>query len=220
MGLISRVSSRTYRESPLPLTMSYEYVYILQLDNDKIYVGKSANPEQALFDHKYNKIQCEWTQLYKPVGEGGFMMAPYIGSDTDVDDVTYQLMIQYGYENVRNCTQYTTKELNATQIKTLKDSLGGSDEMKACARCGRMYHTQNCCTVYRDILGKVIDEIPEPYKPPEIPEKKQKLEEKESTKNSKPSTRTGGSTTTETDEEYIDGEESIEDVCVERGQLL
>merc|ERR1712168_338659 len=109
------------------------------------------------------------------------MMAPYIGNNQDVDDITYQLMVQYGYENVRNCTKYSEKELDAGQIRELKQSLGEYNAEKACLRCGRMYHEQACCTVYRDILGKVIEGIPDPYKPPEIPESKP-VEDKESTK--------------------------------------
>ena len=151
--------------------MSYEYIYITQLDHGKYYVGRSVNPEQALFNHKYDKIDCEWTKLYKPVGEGGFLMAPYVGDEHDIETITHQLMTQYGYDNVRNCTKYQTTELTKEEIEELKVALGVSkdfDATVACTRCGRMYHKYQCCTAYRDILGEVISEIPEPYKQPEI----------------------------------------------------
>ena len=104
--------------------MSYEYIYILQLDHGKFYVGRSSNPEQALFDHKYDKNDCEWTKLYKPIGEGGFLMAPYVGDEMDVEQITHQLMTQYGYENVRNSTRYQAKDLSKDEIKELKEALG------------------------------------------------------------------------------------------------
>merc|ERR1712242_293803 len=224
MGLISRVSSRTYRKNSLPdsANMSYEYIYILPLDQGKFYVGRNANPEMALFNHKYDKVDCEWTQTYKPAGEGGFLMAPYVGDEIDVETVTHQLMTQYGYDNVRNSTKYTSKDLNVEEIKELKEALGIAKEYDAtvaCTRCGRMYHCGPVCTVYRDILGEVIKEIPEPYQQPEIPvAKKQKLDEED--KASEHSKGTGGSTTSETDSEYTtDDAQSINDICIERGIL-
>ena len=158
--------------------MSYEYIYILQLDHGKFYIGRSVNPEQALFDHKYDKIDCEWTKLYKPIGEGGFLMAPYVGDEHDVETITHQLMTQYGYDNVRNSTRYQAKDLTKDEIKELKEALGITKDFEAtdaCARCGRMCHKNQICTVYRDILGEVIKDIPEPYKPVEIQKIKKML---------------------------------------------
>merc|ERR1712066_377508 len=119
--------------------MSYEYIYILQLDQGKFYIGRNVNPEQALFNHKYDKIICEWTKEYKPIGEGGFLMAPYVGDEQDVDDVTHQLMIQYGHEHVRNCTKYPNKDLTKAEVAVLMKQLGlDKENTGACTRCGRM----------------------------------------------------------------------------------
>ena len=84
-----------------------------------------------------------------------------------------------------------------------------------------MCHKYQICTVYRDILGEVIKDIPEPYKQPEVPLKKQKLDDdKKEEDEDKDSRATGGSTTSETDSEYTtDDAQSIEDICVERGIL-
>ena len=145
--------------------MSYQYIYIIQLENQKFYVGQDQDPETALFNHKYKHIS-DFTHKYKPIGEGGFLMAPFIGDNNDINEITKNLMHQYGFDNVRNCTKYSQLILEAEQIMDIKKELGESSSTPgvACERCGRMYHCRGRCTVYRDILGKVIPSMPDIYR--------------------------------------------------------
>ena len=41
------------------------YIYALQLDNGKYYIGKSKNPFFRLKDH-FNEHSSKWTRIYKP----------------------------------------------------------------------------------------------------------------------------------------------------------
>lgn len=149
--------------------MSYDYIYIIQLEEYKFYIGQANDPEAALFDHKY-KDKCEFTSKYRPLGEGGFMMAPFIGSEEDIQQITTNLMLQYGFDNVRNSTKYNKINLTAEEIIAIKkelllvqkktSKLPAGSVRPACERCGRLYHCTDQCSVYRDILGKVILEPP------------------------------------------------------------
>jgi len=178
--------------------VSYQYVYILELCETKFFVGLSSDPELALFNHQF-KDDNNVINKFPPLGQGSFMMAPFVGSVDDVAEVTRSLMLQYGYDNVRNSTTYTSVTLTAQEIirikteldiakydsivqksiKTILDKEGKEvqveeektlrgQEKLMCQRCCRMYHCQAECTVYRDILGKVIPEMPEIYKPKKI----------------------------------------------------
>lgn len=122
--------------------MSYAYVYAIQLESSKFFIGRSENPEQALFDHKY-KDDNAWTTLYRPLGEGGFMMAPFVGDDNDIRDTTMRFMKQFGIENVRNSTTYSNVLLKKEDMDFLMKELKQNVDKNtgdACLRCGRLYH--------------------------------------------------------------------------------
>ena len=167
--------------------MAYQYVYILPLEQQRFYVGLSPDPETALFNHKFKKIN-QFTTKFPPLGEGGFLMAPSLGSASDVNEITKNLQKQYGYTCVRNCTKYKDFDLSLEQIENIKEELdiakysqtrmrivknpltGEEESVKEkvmakpqCSRCFRYYHTKFECICFRNVMGEIIDSVPEPY---------------------------------------------------------
>jgi predicted GIY-YIG superfamily endonuclease len=70
------------------------YTYILKLEFNKYYIGKTNNPKFTLEDH----INIEWTKIYKPI-----KLVKIIKNNDNFDDD--QLILRYmkkkGIKNVR-----------------------------------------------------------------------------------------------------------------------
>ena len=73
------------------------YIYVLQLQNDKYYVGKTMNPHFR-FDNHFTNNGTEWTKLYKPLKI--LELIPNC-DDYDEEKYTYKYMDKYGIDNVR-----------------------------------------------------------------------------------------------------------------------
>jgi len=73
-----------------------EYVYILELENDKYYVGYTENFDSRMISH-FGGNGSKWTKLHKPIAVIGVSR----GGKNDEDIKTIDMMIKYGYQNVR-----------------------------------------------------------------------------------------------------------------------
>ena len=73
------------------------YIYVLQLQNDKYYVGKTMNPHFR-FDNHFSYNGTEWTKLHKPLKI--LELIPNC-DDYDEEKYTYKYMDKYGIDNVR-----------------------------------------------------------------------------------------------------------------------
>jgi len=73
-----------------------EYVYILELENNKYYVGYTENFDSRMISH-FGGNGSKWTKLHKPIT----VMEVSRGSKNDEDRKTIEMMVRYGYENVR-----------------------------------------------------------------------------------------------------------------------
>lgn len=91
------------------------YIYVLQLLNDKYYVGKTMNPHFR-FDNHFNHNGTEWTKLYRPLKI--LELIPNC-DDYDEEKYTYKYMDKYGIDNVRGGS-YSSVILDAETIKQLK----------------------------------------------------------------------------------------------------
>lgn len=77
--------------------MSNITIYILELENNKYYIGRSNDPNNRIYKHFSNRGST-WTKLYKPLN----IMKTYNNCDIfDEDKYTIQLMSIYGIDNVR-----------------------------------------------------------------------------------------------------------------------
>jgi cellular nucleic acid-binding protein len=90
------------------------FIYILQLQNGKYYVGKTSNPSFRLEQH-FNAEGSSWTKKYKPIS-----LIDIIPDcdDYDEDKYTIQFMERYGINNTRGGS-FCEIKLSDTNISTL-----------------------------------------------------------------------------------------------------
>lgn len=114
------------------------YIYTLQLENGKYYVGKTNNPQFRIQNHIHNKASA-WTSLHKPI-----KVLELISDcdDYDEDKYTRVYMDKYGIQNVRGGSFVSVKLDDAT-IKQLTKMRNGTNNN--CFNCGNYGHFANKC---------------------------------------------------------------------------
>ena len=90
--------------------MSKINIYVLKLDNNKYYVGKSENVEKR-FEQHINGNGSSWTKLHKPISIEKVIENANI---FDEDNITKEYMSLHGIDNVRGGS-YVTEILNDIQ---------------------------------------------------------------------------------------------------------
>jgi len=101
------------------------YIYALQLEKGKYYIGKTNNPQFRLESH-FNSNGSEWTKNYKPIKV--LEIKPNC-DDYDEDKYTKIYMDKFGVANVRGGS-FASKELDESMIKLLtpkKQVVKGND---------------------------------------------------------------------------------------------
>lgn len=161
------------------------YIYILKLDRDKYYIGKTENPDIRLTSH-YNSMGSKWTQKYKPIKI--HQIIPNC-DNYDEDKYTLQYMEKYGINNVRGgsfCNidlniqtkEHILKMINSSNNKCLKcgdighfsskckikntttpkqKRVGVFKNSLSCSRCGRKNHKYDKCYASTDINGFSVE---------------------------------------------------------------
>ena len=118
--------------------MSLTNLYVLKLEGENFYVGKSDNPTKRYQEH-LNGSGSAWTKKYPPVS----VLEIRANSDPfDEDKVTKQYMKKYGIDKVRGGS-YSNIKLDETQIKLLNKELRTADD--SCLGCGLQGHFINNC---------------------------------------------------------------------------
>lgn len=114
------------------------YIYVLQLEQEKYYIGKTNNPQFRLDNH-FTSNGSEWTKIYKPI----FLLELRPNCDDyDEDKVTRQYMDKYGIENVRGGS-FVSIKLNKSTIDHLQQMSNGTNNK--CFTCGCVGHfTKDC----------------------------------------------------------------------------
>ena len=130
-------------------------IYILKLEQDKYYVGKSNNPNIKT-EQYFVKNELKWTQKYKPLS-----IIEIINNCDDSDEHKYTLkyMEIYGINNVRGglfCNIKLTTSNIDTIIKMLNCTM---DRCYIC--CANNHLTNNCMNnlVVINDINKKIDKL-------------------------------------------------------------
>ena len=114
------------------------FIYVLQLENNKFYVGKTENPQFRLNNH-FNFNGSAWTKKYKPLNV--MKLIPDC-NNFDEDKYTKIYMSKKGINNVRGGT-YCKINLDNDIIELLKKEINGA--MDCCYICGSNQHFANVC---------------------------------------------------------------------------
>ena len=109
------------------------YIYILKLENDKYYIGKTNNPSFRIENHK-NGTGSFWTRKYKPISVERIIPNCDI---YDEDKYTIQYMDKYGIPNVRGGS-FTQFILPLKSVEIIKQMCKGANNK--CFKCGESGH--------------------------------------------------------------------------------
>lgn len=114
------------------------FIYILQLESGKYYIGKTTTPSFRLEQH-FNSNGSTWTKKYKPT-----IVIELIPNcdDYDEDKYTIKYMEQYGINNVRGGS-FCEIKLSDNNISTLNQMIRGVTNK--CYICGKADHFVNEC---------------------------------------------------------------------------
>lgn len=129
------------------------FIYCLQLENNKYYIGKTNNPKYRLDSHFCNNGGV-WTKLNKPI-----QIIEIIPDcdDFDEDKYTIKYMSKYGINNVRGGT-FSQPSLDKSTLTHLAKTIKSSTD--ACFNCGKKGHFSNKCPhkKHRDRNNKILEE--------------------------------------------------------------
>lgn len=125
------------------------YVYILELTNQKYYVGKTKNPDFRIQSH-FDNNGSEWTKKYKVIN-----LLELISNcdDYDEDKYTIKYMSKFGINNVRGGS-FCKIKLTDENITTLNQIINGINDK--CFICGKNNHFAVDCKKF----NKEVDNIP------------------------------------------------------------
>ena len=138
------------------------FIYILELENKKYYVGKTTNPKFRLNQH-FNSSGSQWTKKYKPI-----KILELVPNCDDYDEDKYdedkyaedkyalQYMKAYGINNVRGGS-FCELKLNKSNSETISKMKNGASDN--CFICGKNGHFAKECHNDEDKIYKSFEKF-------------------------------------------------------------
>ena len=142
-------------------------IYVLELQGNKYYVGKTNHTFQRFNQHKSGS-GAKWTQKHKVKDLFAFHKNM---RDTDENKITIQMMKKYGVRNVRGGS-WTKVNMTEAEIKRLEKRINARGKRRtkssstkkttkakkriSCTRCGRTSHTVDKCYARFHANGKSL----------------------------------------------------------------
>ena len=114
------------------------YIYVLKLENNKYYVGKTTNPQFRLENH-FCSTGAEWTKKYTPLKLHELRPDQ---SNHDEQRITQEYMTKYGIDNVRG-GPWCKVTLDQSEKAFIQRLLSGEND--TCYNCGSVGHFVNDC---------------------------------------------------------------------------
>jgi GIY-YIG catalytic domain len=128
------------------------FIYVLELKNNKYYVGKTSNAASRLAEHIKN-IGAKWTKKYKPKK----IIKLYRDCDSfDEDKYTIMYMAIHGIDNVRGGSFCRLNLSHSDRVVIAKMIDSATDR---CFKCGSKEHFANACTEYNDDAESRLERI-------------------------------------------------------------
>jgi cellular nucleic acid-binding protein len=115
-----------------------ESLYVLQLEDNKWYVGKTTDIKKRFTQHQNGQASA-WTKSYKPVK---IVETRRLKDQYDETNTTKDYMKKYGIDNVRGGA-YTQVVLPEDVEKVLRQELRGDSD--TCFKCNMKGHFANQC---------------------------------------------------------------------------
>ena len=114
------------------------FIYVLELENNKYYIGKTNNPKFRLESH-FNSNGSWWTKKYKPLNVIELLSDC---DNFDEDKYTIKYMVKYGIENVRGGS-FCKIKLSNENIITLNQIINSVSDK--CYICNNYNHFAKDC---------------------------------------------------------------------------
>ena len=105
------------------------YIYILKLEGNKYYVGKTTNPDSRFKSH-IESSGSSWTTKYPPIKQ--LKIIPNCDK-YDEHKYTIKYMEKYGIDNVRGAS-YCRVKLTDEEKRDIKRQIDGATDV--CHKCG------------------------------------------------------------------------------------
>lgn len=126
------------------------FIYILRLDDNKYYVGKTKDLFRRFDEHRSGN-GASWTRRHKPIFVERVIEN---ASPFDEDKYVKEYMCKHGIANVRGGV-YVTDRLTEQQIETLVTEIRGASDV--CLRCGSADHfISNCRLKKSNVLEEIL----------------------------------------------------------------
>ena len=147
-----------------------ESLYVLQLEDNKWYVGKTTDIKKRFTQHQTGQGSA-WTKSYKPVK---IVETRRLKDQYDETNTTKDYMKKYGIDNVRGGS-YSQVVLPDDVEKVLKQELRGDSD--ACFKCNLKGHFANKCpnTICekKSPLQEIADRLVKKYRLPKPEEEEE-----------------------------------------------